>query len=99
MTQFADFVREEQRLVLLRLLHEMPRYQSNSSLLCTGLARFGLAMTRDQVKTELHWLRDQGLVEIQDVGSVTVATLKDRGADVATGMSTVPGIKRPSAGG
>lgn len=97
MTQFADFIREEHRLVLLKLLHEMPRYQSNSSLLCTGMERFGLPMTRDQIKTELHWLRDQGMVEIEDVGSVTVATLKDRGADVATGMARAPGIKRPGA--
>lgn len=98
MTQFADFVREEQRLVLLQFLHEMPRYQSNSRLLCTGMDSLRLTMSHDQVKTELHWLRDQGMVEIEDVGSVTVVTLKDRGADVATGVTRVPGVKRPLAG-
>lgn len=93
---YSDFVREEQRLVLVRLLHEMPRYQSNSSLLKAGLDKFGLPMTRDQVHTELHWLQDQGCVTLDTAGSVVVVTLTERGAEAATGMATISGIKRPS---
>lgn len=93
---FTEFVRQEQRLVLLRLLHEMPRYQSNSSVLTTGMDTFGLAMSRDQVCTELNWLKEQGCVTLQEVGSVVVATLTERGADAATGMAKIHGVKRPS---
>ncbi|PTQ91259.1 hypothetical protein [Agitococcus lubricus] len=93
---FTEFVREEQRLVLLRLLHEMPRYQSNSSVLTTGMDKFGLAMSRDQVCTELNWLKEQGCVTLQEAGSVVVATLTERGADAATGMTKIHGVKRPS---
>ena len=93
---FSEFIREEQRLVLLRLLHEMPRYQSNSSLLTSGMEGFGVAMTRDQVCTELNWLKEQGCLELQEAGSVLVATLTNRGADAATGMAKIHGVKRPS---
>lgn len=93
---FSEFVREEQRLVLLKLLHEMPRYQSNSSLLTTGMERFGLPMSRDQVHTELNWLQEQGCVTLQDAGSVMVATLTNRGSDAVTGMAKIHGVKRPS---
>ncbi|WP_088158724.1 VpaChn25_0724 family phage protein [Achromobacter xylosoxidans] len=94
---FSDFLRHDQRLVLLRLLAEMPSYRANSSVLAIALERYGHAMTRDQVKTELRWLEEQGLLGIEDLDTVLVATLRERGQDVATGRTTVPGVKRPGA--
>ncbi|MGX9692937.1 VpaChn25_0724 family phage protein [Achromobacter anxifer] len=94
---FSDFLRHDQRLVLLRLLAEMPSYRANSSVLAIALERYGHAMTRDQVKTELRWLEEQGLLSIEDLDTVLVATLRERGQDVATGRTTVPGVKRPGA--
>lgn len=97
MNAFADFLREDQRLLMLRLLAELPAYRANSSVLTMGLSSYGHAISRDQVKTEMAWLRDQGLVVVEDLGPVLVATLTERGADVATGRTTVPGVKRPGA--
>lgn len=97
MSQFADFLREDQRLVILRLLSEIPGYRSNSSVLVTGLETMGHTMSRDQVKTELSWLHEQGLVEAEDVASVVVAKLTERGADVASGRARAHGVKRPGA--
>lgn len=97
MSGFSVFLVEDQRLVLLRILHELPGYQSNSSVLCSGLDSYGHVLSRDQVKTQLVWLGEQGLVEVQDLGSVLVATLTERGADVATGRGRAPGVKRPGA--
>jgi hypothetical protein len=94
---FAEFLREDMRLVLLRILTEMPAYRGNSSVLTEVLERFGHAATRDQVKTELAWLAEQGLLTLEDAGSVRVATLTERGQDVATGRAVTPGIKRPGA--
>lgn len=71
-------------LVLLRVLAEM-------------LDNFGHPATRDQVKTELAWLAEQGLMMLQEAGSVRVATLTERGQDVAAGRAVVPGVKRPGA--
>lgn len=94
---FQDFLRQDVRLVLLRVLTEMPAYRSNSSVLSSALERYGHSVTRDQVKTELAWLAEQGLVALADVGGVAVVTLTERGQDVATGRAGAPGVKRPGA--
>lgn len=97
MSQYSAFIREDQRLVMLRLLVELPGYTSNSSMLVQLLEQFGHVMTRDQVKTELAWLAEQGLVTAEDAGSVVLAKLTERGADVAAGRARQPGVKRPGA--
>ncbi|WP_448680565.1 VpaChn25_0724 family phage protein [Pseudomonas nicosulfuronedens] len=96
-TPYADFLRQDMRLVILRLLVEMPAYRANSSVLNAALDNFGHAISRDQVKTELAWLAEQGAVALEDIGPVVVATLTERGQDIAAGRARVPGIKRPGA--
>ncbi|AHL34744.1 hypothetical protein CD58_18400 [Pseudomonas brassicacearum] len=97
MTPYADYLRHDMRLVILRLLVEMPGYRANSSVLNTALDNFGHTASRDQVKTELQWLAEQGAVTLADIGPVLVATLTERGQDIAAGRARVPGIKRPGA--
>ncbi|MCF4982089.1 ArsR family transcriptional regulator [Pseudomonas gessardii] len=97
MTPYSDFIRQDVRLVLLRLLVEMTAYRANSSVLTMALDSYGHSLSRDQVKTELHWLAEQGALTLQDVGPVMVATLSERGQDIAAGRARVPGIKRPGA--
>ncbi len=94
---FAQHLRQDQRLVLLRILTEMPSYRANSSVLSNLLHQLGHTMTRDQVKTELRWLAEQGLLTLEEAGSVIVATLEERGQDVAEGRARVDGIQRPRA--
>lgn len=94
---FAEFLRRDIRLVILRLLAEMPAYRANSSVLTMALERFGHAVSRDQVKGEIAWLAEQGLVTIDDLDAVLVATLTERGQDVASARATVPGVSRPGA--
>ncbi|MBK3440785.1 ArsR family transcriptional regulator [Pseudomonas sp. FSL R10-0765] len=97
MTPFADYLREDIRLVVLRLLVEMTAYRANSSVLTMALDSYGHTLSRDQVKTELYWLSEQGALTLSDVGPVVVATLTERGQDIAAGRARVPGIKRPGA--
>lgn len=97
MTQYAEFIRQDIRLVILRLLVEMTAYRANSSVLTMALDSYGHTLSRDQVKTELHWLAEQGALTVADVGPVLVATLSERGQDIAAGRARVPGIKRPGA--
>ncbi|MFJ2713430.1 ArsR family transcriptional regulator [Pseudomonas sp. NPDC087346] len=97
MSQYADFIRQDVRLVILRLLVEMTAYRANSSVLTMALDSYGHTLSRDQVKTELHWLAEQGALTVADVGPVLVATLSERGQDIAAGRARVPGIKRPGA--
>ncbi len=97
MTDFAAFVAEDRRLVILRVLANMPAYRSNSFLLTTLLGKWGHEPSADQVKGDLAWLQEQGLLTVQDVEGVYIATLATRGADVAAGRAVVPGVKRPGA--
>ncbi|EEK5000019.1 ArsR family transcriptional regulator [Salmonella enterica] len=97
--KFVDFLREDWRLVILRILSEMPGYSSNSSVLYSALTQYGHNLSRDQVKTELRWLEEQALVRTETLESVLVVWLTGRGDDVAAGRAVVPGVKRPGAGG
>ena len=97
MSKYAQFLSEDRRLVILRVLAELPSYRTNSSVLVSLLGNFGHSPSRDQVKTELQWLAEQALVAVDDVSDVLVATLTERGADVAAGRAIVPGVKKPGA--
>lgn len=95
---YTDLLREDARLVLLRTLSELPARRGNSSVLLSIMdSQYGHAVSRDYVKTELRWLEEQGLVRIEVAGSVLVATLTERGEDVAGGRARVDGVKRPGA--
>lgn len=95
---FADLIASDMRLVILRCLNEDPGYDLNESMLQGMLESLGHNMSRDRIRTELAWLAEQGLITVTEVVSIQVATLTGRGADVATGRSTVPGVKRPRPG-
>ncbi|QHH96704.1 ArsR family transcriptional regulator [Acinetobacter dispersus] len=95
---FAEHLKEDMRLVMLRTLAEMPQYRLNSSVLHNFVIRYGHSLSRDQLRTELHWLAEQGLLVIEEnLGSVLVVKLTERGADVAQGLVVTHGVKRPSA--
>ena len=93
---YEQTIQEHLRLTLLRLLAEDPDYTLNDSLLTDLTADYGFTPSRDKVRPELSWLKEQGLVTADNDPHITIATLTERGADVARGRVTVPGIKRPS---
>ena len=95
---FSELLTEDMRLVILRCLNEDRCYSLNDSMLHSMLNVLGHHCSRDKVRTELAWLADQGLVTVSVVVNVQVATLTERGADVAVGRATVPGVKRPRPG-
>lgn len=93
---YADLMNEDERLVILRALEQDLGYSHNESILHSVLERFGHKCSRDKVKTHLTWLQEQGLLTLETVGNIYVATITQRGADVATGRAMVPGVRRPS---
>ena len=95
MNEFAKLVTEDRRLVILRFLAEDKGYSLNTSVLQDALCAVGHCMSRDEVETQAAWLDEQGLVEMGQVGTVTVVKLTGRGAEAAKGLATVPGVKRP----
>lgn len=98
----AEILAADRRLCVLRFLAEDRDYTLNESLIQDTLSLVGHAVSRDAVRTELAWLKEQGLVTTQQemLGSkpLVIATLTERGADVAAGRAEVPGVKRPAPG-
>ncbi|KJZ07796.1 hypothetical protein TW85_24685 [Marinomonas sp. S3726] len=94
----AEFEKKERRLVILRLLAEDTDYRAPSSLIERGLEMYALSTSRDNLHTELFWLKEQGLVTLDEIATVYVVTLTQRGLDVTKGLATVPGVKRPGPG-
>jgi len=87
---------ERVRLGLLILLDAAPAYTSQHHVLVGGLAKDGLAVSSDSVAVELHWLAEQGLVNLDALGTETlVARLTRRGQDAAAGRARIPGVGRP----
>lgn len=93
-------LREDRRGQILRILNDQPGYGLNDGVLQDGLERLGHRIGRDVVRADLAWLDEMGLVQCEEVsgGHMTVATLTQRGEDVALGRAKVPGVKRPRPG-
>ncbi len=95
MNNFERLMNEDRRLLILRLMNEDPGYQLNIYVLRPALQAMGHTVSHDKVETDLGWLAEQGLVTVGRASDVTVGKLTARGADVAQGLVTVPGVKRP----
>ena len=88
------------RLAVLRLLQAQPSYCLNDSVLHEAVGAIGLPCTRDQMRGHLGWLTEQRLVTTSAAGTgLIVATLSERGGEVAAGRSVVDGVQRPSPKG
>jgi ABC-type branched-subunit amino acid transport system ATPase component len=97
---FKQLMAEHRRLTILRALAS-PKSggESNDSILQSVAVDAGIASSRDQIRSALTWLEEQDLVTLRPLESGTlVASISQRGIDVARGLVTVPGVRRPSPG-
>jgi hypothetical protein len=92
-------LRKHRRLAILRFLKDCDAYSANGSIIRDVLNGVGVGSTSDQVTTELAWLREQGMIQIDDLGSVLLATATTRGVEIAQGLASHPDIQRPSPKG
>ena len=99
MSNFRKFATEHLRLAVLQILSADADYAHNELVLSSALAQLGHGVSRDNLRTELAWLAEQGLVSIEDVSGIQVARLLGRGQDVAKGVAQAPGVARPQPGG
>lgn len=95
---FAELQQADRRLVTLKLLAESAGYCSNEHLLRTLLGSLGHAVGAERLRADLVDLQEMGLITSDGVAGVTLATLTEKGLDVANGAVTVPGVKRPMPG-
>lgn len=96
---YLDFLKEDWRLCILRTLADV-KGSANDSVLQTALRALGhRRITRDEVREQVRFLLDRGLVSDEWVGDIQIVSITKRGADVAEGSIEVEGIKTPSLGG
>ncbi|MEM7270147.1 MAG: ArsR family transcriptional regulator [Pseudomonadota bacterium] len=94
----SETLSAHRRLTVLRYLSEVSGYQANASILqdvCNGL---GVASTRAQIDADLGWLAEIDLITLERGEGYVVATLTERGGEVASGRASIEGVKRPRPG-
>ena len=96
--KFEQYQREDRRLTLLLALEGAAQYRANHYLLHRYCERLGHSVSHDTIKTDLRWLEEQQLLQLEDMGDVIVATATTRGIDVANARTVVPGVARPQPG-
>lgn len=98
MSSYQETLREHARIAILRMLEDAPKYTSNVSMITQLLHPLGIAFTRDQVASEVAWLKEQGLITTEDHAGFIVVTATVRGVEVAQGTVRHPGVQRPRPG-
>lgn len=103
MSLAADLAAERERLVrltILQLLEGQPMGNANDAAIYEALNAMDVQCSRDQVRGHLFWMAQQGLIAVLDLrasNGLVVATLSEKGYDVAKGRSHVPGVVRPES--
>lgn len=93
---FSRHATEDQRLRVLQMLELDSAGSHNADVLRAGLEAIGHAgVSYRRVRDLLDWLAGQGLVALEDRGSVVIARLTEAGEAAALGDSSVPGVARP----
>ena len=95
MKPYRDSVTEDLRLAILQII-EGAGGETNSRILATELPGVGHSVGADRLRTELAWLDEQDAVTLAEAGSMHVVALTERGADLAAGRTTIPGVRRPA---
>lgn len=93
---YHDLVIADIRLGVLQLLQQDPGYSYNERILKNLMHQvMAHEVSSDQLRTQLTWLEEQGLVTSDQIGDMMSAKLTARGNDVASGHAHVPGVARP----
>lgn len=86
----ATYTAELNRLKILQALLPATEYTLDLELLSDYLAIGMLTLTE-----HVGWLKDQGLVGLDQVDGVTSVRMSRTGKDVALGRTLVSGVRRP----
>lgn len=70
----------------------------NDDVITIMLAELGHRVARSDVANELTWLRDVGLVRLEQSGNYVVAASTSDGRDVALGRLRYDGVSRHKTG-
>lgn len=91
---YGDALAADARLKILQLLRRAGEQPLNHEVVRLALETMSIRMTNEQVRNEFAWLAEMGTVTVMPVAHLTVASLTERGDDVARGLSVIAGITR-----
>lgn len=96
--EFQARLAEDRRLVILRFLAEEADGRMAASVMQDALELMAHRVPRAQVMVDAGYLEARGLLLVEYVGTVPIFRVTARGVEVARGLVTVPGVKRPRLG-
>ncbi len=92
---------EQLRLLILSLLSDQDDYTATDAVLYEVVEKELLLVAMSDLRMAMSWLNEEGLVVTQRAGGklgFTVATITERGMDVANGARTFPGVAKRFGG-
>ncbi|MBA4799373.1 MAG: hypothetical protein H2043_18395 [Rhizobiales bacterium] len=98
-TDFAQIMREEARLIILKALGQQVNESLNSSMLEPVLATFAIHMPRAWIHQQIDYLETMAAVTVVNAGTVKIATLTELGRRHIDRHYVIEGVKRPSRPG
>jgi len=93
-----DIMQSDRRLLILRALNAANGYALRDSVLQRAIETSAAAVSLDRLRTDLDWLAEQNLLAVQRADAHWMASITDRGMDIATGRASVNGVDRPRPG-
>lgn len=99
MSDYLEIIRQDARLIMLKALADQADERLHSGILAEELKAFGIDRPREWIHGEMDWLAEMGAITQTKVGSVSVATLTEKGARHLRRAIVIEGIKRPSRPG
>jgi hypothetical protein len=96
-TEYDDYVAEDRRLVILRILRGVHERRANQYVLRSILRSQAHDELVSTVVNDLAFLRKQGCVRIEELpADVVMAILTDLGDQAARGVARVAGVAVPA---
>ncbi|MDR2075629.1 MAG: hypothetical protein LBP61_01660 [Desulfovibrio sp.] len=97
MTDYADFLAKDRRLVILRILRGIPERRANQYVMRSALRGMGYDELVSTVSNDLAFLRKQGCVLLEELPpDILLATLTDLGDQAARGVVRIAGVAVPA---
>jgi hypothetical protein len=97
MMDFTDFIAQDRRLVILRILRGVQERRANQYVLRNALRTMGYDELVYTVINDLVFLRQQGCVLLEELSpELTLAMLTDLGDQAARGVVRIAGVAVPA---
>lgn len=93
---YTDYVTQDRRLVILRILRGLESRRANHFVLRAALAEHGYRELPETVYNDLRWLASQGLTFNEELaGGMLLALVTPLGEQTADGLVRVKGVAVP----